>query len=289
MRRLLLAGSILFGAPAAISAQVGTQVWTMRVDLPDSMASRTAGLTEIEFKMTFASNGTAHAMQMEAGPAMVAAFPMIDLSAVRFLAVLPVEGDSFHVGVVFPPELAAQLGGGIGWRVDGVIPDSLPLPATFDSLMQAGNEEAKADFKPEWKDTGRRSTAGGLPCEEWTMTVDPKDFPAADTTGPQEPVVMQFCLAEKGGLMTAWTDWMKRRLPQLMTGYDQLHAEGLAQFGGRDMVPLRMELTAPVAMKFELVSQSDTAPDASFFKLPDGLEPFPMEMFGAMMPGQSGN
>jgi hypothetical protein len=145
------------------------------------------------------------------------------------------------------------------------------------------------EFKPEWKDTGRRSTAGGLACEEWTMTVDPKDFPAADTTSPQEPVEMQFCLAPQGPLMAAWTEWAKRRLPQFMKNYEKLREEGMAQFGGREMVPLRMEMTGPLAMKLELVSMSDQAPDATFFRLPDGLQPFPMEMFRGMMPTQSDN
>jgi hypothetical protein len=281
MRSLLLGGLLAVGAPALATAQVGTQVWVMQMDIPDSMASKTAGLTEVEIKMTFASNGTQYAMQMEPGQAMVAAFPMMDLSAVRLVAVLPVQGDSFHIGVVLPPTLAAQLGGSIGYRVDGVIPDSIPMPASFDSLIALQSEVEQPDMN--WANTGRTSTAGGLPCEEWTATVDPQ---SDDVEGP---ITINFCLAPQGGLMAAWTGWMKQRFPQLMSNYDKMREAGLAQFGGRDLVPLRMEITSPMPMKMELVSQTNTVPDASFFLLPVGLEPFPLEMFGGMMPAQPGN
>lgn len=282
MRRAILAFAALAAAPAIAPAQVGTMEWMMRIDIPDSATGRTGGLSEIEMRMIYAHNGEAWAMQLQPAQSMVAAFPMMDLSGVRLVAVVPVSGDSFHVGVVMPPDIAAQMGGGMGFRVDGAIPDSIPLPASFDSLL-AAEQSAQAEFKPQWKDTGRRATVGGQGCEEWTMSIDPRDYPMADSTD-LEPIDIQMCLAEESGLMKAWTEWLKNRIPGLMANYEQLRLEGMAQFGGRTLVPIRMEMTAPLAMRFELISQSNTAPDASFFRLPEGLEPFPMEMFRGMMP-----
>src|SRR5690606_16782708 len=116
---------------------------------------------------------------------MIAAFPTMDLSGVRLVAVVPVSGDSFHVGVVMPPEIAAQMGGGMGFRIDGAIPDSIPMPGGFDSLMtemDSITDAQREHLTDSWKDTGRRSTVGGSACEEWTMTVDPRVFSPADST-----------------------------------------------------------------------------------------------------------
>jgi hypothetical protein len=284
MRRSILTLAALAGVVPAASAQVGTMTWVMRMDIPDSMESRTAGLSEVEMRMTFASNGEMWAMQMQPGQSMVAAFPMADLSSVRLVALVPTKGDSFHVGIVMPPDIAAQMGGGIGFRVDGEIPKSFDFPFDLDSLMDAQQERSDAE-KPTITNTGRRSTVGGVSCEEWTITTPG----VADSTGPGEPVTMEMCLAEPSPMMKAWTEWVKARVPDIMKEYDEMNAEMRAEFGGRDLVPVRFGMQAPFPMVFELVSQSGEAPDATFFRLPDGLQPFPMEMFRGMMPAQSDN
>jgi hypothetical protein len=70
---------------------------------------------------------------------MSTAMPNIDLSAIRINAVVHPGGDSVSVGMVFPPEMAAMTGGGIGFRIDTSIPDGVgKLPrADVDSIMEA--------------------------------------------------------------------------------------------------------------------------------------------------------
>lgn len=284
--KLVVAALVAALSPASGAAQGGSSTWTMRTVLPDSLASRTAGLSEFELRMTFATNGQMWAMQLQPAQSMVDAITAIDLSAVRFVALMPTQGDSFHLGIVIPPELGAQLGAGIGYRLDGVVPDLASLGGNLDSLVEAQASDDPIE-KPDFRDTGGRTTVGGVACEQWTVTMLPPT--SADSSGTREPMTMEICLAEQTPLLRSWSEWAKARVPALRKQYDKLGAEMRAQFGGRELVPIRIAMTAPLSTTFELVSQTDQAPDPTFFQLPDGLQPFPIEMVKAMLPKSQGS
>ena len=54
------------------------------------------------------------------------------------------------------------------------------------------------------------------------------------------------------------------------------------------MTTIRMVMGTEGEIVMQLESSTTTAPDASFFVLPDGLQPFPIEAFKSMMPTNSG-
>lgn len=270
MRRLLLAGSLLLAPPLA--AQAGTVTWSLRGNVPDTVRAM-AGMSEFELFGTFATDGSRLAGQFTVGPAMAASVMAFDLTTARLQMVIDAEGSAVSLGVVLPPELAAQMGGAIGFRLDLPIPDSLPLPVNIDSLMTA-NE----DREPEVTNTGRGDVVAGIPCEIWTMT------PPADSM-PADSMTMTLCLAEPVPAMRAINDAVERHLPRFGVDLEEMKAAGRKYFGGRDLMPIRIEMafgTGRVVMQLESVSTD--APDGSLFTLPDGLEPFPLEMFQGMLP-----
>lgn len=271
MRRLLLAGSLLIAPPLA--AQAGTMTWSLRGDLPDT-ARAMAGLSEFELVFTIATDGTRLATQMTVGPTMAAAIAGMDLTTARLQAVTNVAGDSLSIGVVMPPELAAQMGGAIGFRIDMAIPDSFPMPAmNVDSILEAADEGEM----PRVTDTGRTDTVAGIACELWTME------PPLDSM-PNDSTTITMCMAEPSPVMTAISDFMRERVPNFGFDLDEMKEAGKRFFGGRELVPVMVVMdlgNQEIVMR--LMSISEAAPDASLFTLPDGLEPFPIEMFQGMI------
>lgn len=273
MRRLLLAGLLLAAPPVA--AQAGTMVWSVRGNLPDTVETM-AGLSEFELVFTVGTDGARLGTQMTVGPTMAAAIAAIDLTTARFQAVVNAAGDSLSLGVVLPPDLAAQMGGSIGFRLDIAIPDSLPLPVptmNIDSLLEAADE----GVMPQVTNTGRTDTVAGVPCEIWTMQ------PALDSL-PADSMAITMCLAEPSPVMTAINDLMRERVPSIGLDLDEMKEAGKRFFGGRELVPVMMVLDiGGQDVVVRLMSVSAEAPDPSFFTLPEGLQPFPIEMFQGMM------
>ena len=272
MRRLLLAGSLLVTAPLA--AQAGTATWSVRTTLPDTLQA-TAGFSEVELLFTTATDGERLGFQMTVGPTMAASFVAMDLSTARFQVVTNAAGDSLAMGIVMPPDLAAQMGGGIGFRIDMAIPDSVPVPfagMNMDSLMSAPEAET-----PSVINTGRTDTVAGLGCEIWTMS-GPTD------SIPVDSVAITTCLAEPTPALTAISELMLKRLPKLGLDIEQMREMGRKYYGGRELVPIRMVLSiGTMEFVMQLESLSETSPGQSFFTLPEGLQPFPIEMFTGMM------
>ena len=273
MRATLIAAT-LFAAPLA--AQSGTTVWSMRMKLPDSAQAKAGGLSELDMRMTMATDGSRLGMQVDFAESMATAVPGVDLSTVRLNAVVHANGDSASIGIIFPPELAAQMGGGIGLRVDMAIPDKfdgVPVP-NIDSMMAANQGQ-----EPTVTNTGRRSTIAGVSCEEWEVT--PK-VPADSTTFGGK---MHLCVAESLPGMKAFNSLVEKYLPDVGIDFSEFKERGKKWFGGREMTPIRMVMGEAQEMVFQLESSTTTAPDASFFVLPEGLQPFPMEMIEAFTAG----
>jgi hypothetical protein len=277
MRMSLLAFALVLGAPVA--AQTGITVWSMRVKMPDSLQARAAGIAEVDTRITLATDGNRLGFQVDLGDAMASAMPGTDLSAMRLNAVVHANGDSASIGIILPPEIAAMAGGGIGFRYDVAIPDSIPgVPVpNVDSLM-----EAQQGDEPDVTNTGRTATVAGITCEEWTVTPKVKDATATtfDHVG--------ICVTEDLPALRAFTTVFERHLPDLGFDFDEMKAMGRKWFGGRDIVAIRTVMGADRDIVIELVSSSTAAPDASFFTLPEGLQPFPMEMVKAMLPTNPG-
>ena len=259
-----------------LSAQSGTTVWSLRMKVPDSIATMAGGLSEIDMRWTLATDGNRLGMQMDFAESMTASFPGFDLSSVRLNAVVHSNGDSASIGIILPPELAAQMGGGIGLRMDVAIPDTVGAFQTpnMDSLMAVNQGE-----EPTVVNTGRTSTVGGVSCEEWEIT--PKT--PSDSTPFGEK--MQMCLTENVPALRAFTTLFEKYMPDFGVDFGELKEMGKKWFGGRDLVAVRSVIGEIV---IQLESSSNTAPDASFFTLPDGLQPFPVEMLKAMIPATQG-
>lgn len=260
-------------APAVAGAQ-GTLVFAMTGQLPDTVKQMSQGMSpeSIDLRMTFAYDGNRTAMQLQAGPEMVIPGATFDISSIRLNVIFSKVTDSMHIGVVLPPEITAQLGGGIGFRVDLKIPDSLPMPGglSVDSIMA---ETTDTMTLPKGVNTGRTARVAGMTCEEWEFTIPEGQTEMGET--------IAMCLTANQGLMKQMMDDFMN-MP-MMRGFkmEKLHARTREMFGGRDLIPIRMVMREGTkSFKFELVSLSNGAPDASFFTLPVDLQPFPLEMFG---------
>ncbi len=269
MRRSWLAA--LFCLPTLLAAQASTATWTVHVVLPDSLAPMTQGIHEIELQMTAATDGQRVAMQMNPGARMAAQIPTIDLAAARLQVILPAGGDTVQLGLVLPPEIAGAMGVSLGYRFDLPL-DAIPDPTTFADSITAKVENG--GDSTEFINTGARETVAGIACEVWRVT-SPRD-----TTGTE----VAMCLAEPTPALRSMTEVMERRFPSLARLREKFADSARARFGGRDLLPIRIRVTGPSDMLVELQSISDTAPDASFFVLPAGLDPFPLEMFKGMLP-----
>lgn len=277
MRAALIAATLLLVAPLA--AQSGTTVWSMRMKLPDSTRAKAGGLSEIDMRMTLATDGNRLGMQIDFAEGMATAMPGFDLSSIRVNAIVHAGGDSASVGVILPPELAAMMGGGIGMRLDVPVPDKfdgLPVP-NLDSIMEANQGE-----EPNVTNTGRTSTVAGVSCEEWEMT----SRTPSDSTPFDDRV--QLCLAENLPAMRAFTSLVEKYLPDLGVDFSEFKERGKKWFGGRELTAIRMVMGANQEMVLQLESSTSTAPDASFFTLPEGLQPFPIEMIKGMIPATRG-
>jgi hypothetical protein len=279
MRRLSLFALTFASLTVALPAQSGTTVWSMRMKMPDSLAAKAGGLSEIDMRMTLATDGRRLGFQVDLGDAMAAAMPGVDLSSVRFNAIVHADGDSASVGIILPPELAASMGGGIGLRIDAAIPDTIPgvnVP-DMDSLMNANQGE-----EPKVVNTGQNSTVAGISCEEWEVSamVPSDSAPFGDK--------IKLCLAESVPALRAFTSLFEKYMPDLGVDFGEMKQLGQKWFGGRDLVAIRTVMGENGEIVVQLESSSNAAPDASFFTLPDGLQPFPLEMLKAMIPATPG-
>jgi hypothetical protein len=251
----------------------------MRMKMPDTLSARAGGLSEIDMRMTMATDGERLGMQVDFAETMATAITGFDLSAMRLNAVVHSGGDSVSIGIIMPPEMAAMTGGGIGMRLDMAIPDKLegfPVP-NFDSLMAENQGE-----EPVVTNTGRTMMVAGVRCEEWDIT-------------PQQPAdsipfggAMHICVAENIPSVEAFTTVAEKYLPDMGFDFGKLKEQGRKWFGGRELTAIRMVMGHDEEIVFQLESSSNTAPDPSFFTLPDGLQPFPVEMVKAMIPGSQG-
>jgi hypothetical protein len=195
----------------------------------------------------------------------------VDLTGARLQGVLNAAGDTLALGLVMPPDLAAAMGGGIGFRLDLPL-DSLPFPVPSDSMLAAIEGQ---DDSTDLRDTGRRETVAGVACEVWEMW---------EVAQPDERIEM--CLAEPPAAFEHISNRLKERFPPLDKSFDELKEAMGDRFGGRNLFPVRMRIMGTEPFTFELRNLTESA-DPSFFVLPVDLTPFPLEMFKGMLPADS--
>jgi hypothetical protein len=273
--RRLLATALLLSLPVgSIAAQQGTAVWQMRMQLPDSIAAQTGGMSTIDMRFTAAADGDLAGFQVDFGPEMNVTGPMpIDLSQIRIQAVMNAATDSVAIGIVLPPEIAAMAGGGIGFRLDFAMPTPDAIGAMIpDSLLDQMRTAAEKDESGA-ENTGVTSVVAGITCEEWIFTPPP--------SGDQDQVI-RMCLAESPPAMKAFSDIFNRMVPEAQNPLAEFRKMGQERFGGRDMTAMRTTMTGTLNMTVELLSLSNDSPGPSFFALPIDLQPFPIEMFQGM-------
>ena len=265
MRRSLLAVCVTAAAfaptsPPGLVAQAATTTWNMRFTIPDSLQTQTMGISEVDARFILATDGQNLAFQAEPGPTS----SVNGGGGLRLHVIVPASGDSVHLGVVVPPELAAQLGGGVGWRLSIAIPDSLPVPLLNpDSII---NEEM-----PRTEQTGTTDVVAGITCDNWLVHSKP------DSIGHVAPPAT-ICIAESVPAFNNITAVIKRLVPDLVEGIDKWSGTNVRMFGGRDVSTLSLIFGDESPLVVRLESLSETAPDPSFFAMPPGLEPLPPEM-----------
>ncbi len=260
----------LIGLPSLLQAQGGgVSVWAMHGTLPDTIQKASRGmLSTIDLRMTMATDGKRVSMLIAPGPEMIAASLTTDLSMVRLQMVMSSSDDTVHIGVVLPPEIAAMMGGGIGFRMDLPLPASLiegMLPDSMLAVLASDSLQAKTQ---EFRNTGRTDKVAGLGCQIWTMT----------GFGGDKADSLEMCLAPQPAALKAVSDAMQMRFASLFSTLKKFGRDKANPFGTEDLMPVRFRMVGESDMTFELMSVSNDAPAASFFELPAGLEPFPMEM-----------
>lgn len=262
----------LIGAPSLLQAQGGgLSVWSLRGTLPDTVQKAARGmLSTIDIRMTMATDGQRVSMLIAPGPEMIASNLTTDLSTVRLQSVVSSSDDSIHVGVVLPPDIAAMMGGGIGFRMDMAIPATLAEGMGMDSMFAALASDSVKEAMPEFQNTGRSETVAGLSCEVWTISGFGDD--TADS------LALEMCLAPQPPALKALSDAMQTRMKPLLSMLEKFGGDKVNPFGKKGMMPIRVRMLGDGDFTLELLSVSNDPPAASFFELPAGLEPFPMDM-----------
>lgn len=253
MRNPLLLLGLLTVSALPLAAQ-GTAVVVIDGAIPDSMRTGPAAALPPTFDMRFtvAFDGRQFGMQMELGDQMKAGLGE-QMAGFRVVALWRNGIDSLHIGILLPPELSAMVGGGTGYRID------MQMPSVPDSLVDG------SDTTMTWTDLKRTATVAGVTCHEWQGVVK------ADT--------IDFCVAPvtDAGLKEALGN--VRDLPafKALVG-NATPSTRNGKLGPEGGLPIRMRSRGANGVRMELQQWVPGLPDASLFKMPDGLEPFPMEM-----------
>ncbi len=261
MRFPLISLALALAGTGSLAAQGGTAVVLIDGTIPDSMRSGPAAVLPANFDMRFtvAFDGKQVGVQMEPGDQMKASLGE-QMEGFRVVALWRVGVDSLHVGVLLPPELTAMMGGGSGFRMD------LALPSVPDSLA------VRTDTMMAWTDLERTSTVAGVTCHEW------RGVAKADT--------MDFCIAPvtEAGLQAALGNVRNLMGFKALVG----GATPSTRNGKPDPesgLPIRMITRGANAVRMELQQWIPGTPDASLFRLPDGLEPLPTEALQGIVGG----
>ncbi|HET9064903.1 MAG TPA: hypothetical protein VFN22_03670 [Gemmatimonadales bacterium] len=272
--RSALASLALIGAPTLLHAQGGgVAVWSMHATLPDTVQQAVRGmLSTIDLRMTMATDGQRVSMLIAPGPEMIASSLTTDLSTVRLQVVMSGTDDTVHIGVVLPPEIAAMMGGGLGFRLDMPLPASLLEGMLPDSMLAVLASDSMQATTAEFHDTGRSDTVAGIDCHIWTLA----------GLGMESADSLEMCVAPQPPALKAMSSAMRSRFASLMSKLEQIGADKPSPFGTKDQMAVRVRMQGDANFTLELVSMSNDAPAVTYFELPPGLEPFPMELLQGM-------
>jgi len=265
--RLTVLGLFAAASPLAAQAVVGTVEFTTSIHVPESAGVPVPGGTFVTMQLTAMSDG--HRIAMEILPTILSS-PMMNGMLVKMIFTLG--SDSIHMGIIFPPAIAAASGGGAGMRMDGPISmlgaGNPMLAGIMDSVGKAMKDSlAKGGARPSWRPLGTTSAVGGISCQEWESVV------MGDTT--------RTCVIPTPPGLQAIQDQFKA-----MAGTATLMGQipGLAEmekdaYGGRAMTPIRSD-NPKTHMHMEFVKYTPGTPDPARMELPAGLTPMPAGMSG---------
>lgn len=278
-RRLLLACSLLL-APSLLTAQRGgTIVWSLTGTLPDTARKLLQGMiSEIDLRFTMATDGTRTSFTIAPGAGLIASSLAMDLSTVQMQVVTSTADDTTRIGIVLPPQLATQMGGGIGVRMDIPNADSLFRNMVPDSIMAQAKAKA-AENEPSFHitDTGRSDAVSGTACHVWSIA----------STGAVATDTVEFCLAPQTAAMKSVMDGiLTSRFAAQNKQLEEMYRGKGVQGWPKDQVPIRISFGG---MKMELVSVSSDTPAASAFLLPEGLTPFDTKLLEGMFGAAGGS
>jgi hypothetical protein len=253
----------LFAAasPLAAQAAVGTVEFKMSVHVPESAGVPVPGGTFVTMQMTAMSDG--HRVAMEIVPTVLSS----PTSGMLIRMLFTPGSDSIHLGIIFPPEMAAAAGGGSGMRMDGPISmlgGGNPLLAgIMDSVGKAMKDSlAKGGVRPSARSLGTTSTVAGISCEEWESVA------MGDTT--------RTCVIPTPPAVQALQDQFKSKsgMGALMGQIPGMAEMEKTAYGGRAMTPVRMD-SRRTGMHMEFVKYTPGAPDPARMELPAGLRQMP--------------
>jgi hypothetical protein len=239
----------------------------MSVHLPESAGLPVPGGSFVTMQMTAMADG--HRVAMEIMPTVLSS-PMMTGMVIRMI--FTPGSDSMHLGIIFPPAIAAAAGGSTGMRMDApmsMIGAGNPLLAgLMDSIGKAMKDSlAKSGVRPNARSLGTTSTVAGVSCEEWESVA------MGDTT--------RTCVIPTPPAVQALQDQFKSKsgMGALMGQIPGMAEMEKTAYGGRAMTPVRMD-SRRTGMHMEFVKYTPGAPDPARMELPAGLTPMPAGMSG---------
>jgi len=245
---------VLAVAAAAPLAAQGTLVGTATFHMTMHVTAGTPGGaalppgTEMEAEMTYATDGRHFVMQNVMNSSSV---PM--MSGMMTRMIFTVGSDSIHMGIVMPPEIAAQTGS-IGTKMDlsmaQLTAAGKPAAALMDSVVRANAGRT-------YRALGTTATVAGITCQEW------ESIAAGDTT--------RSCVIPTPPALAAMQEQFKTfQSAAILSNMPGLDAMQKQAYGGQAVTPIRTTSTR-TGMVLELTKYSATAPDPAMMQLPAGL------------------
>lgn len=262
---VLFALLVVTAAPlAAQNGVAGSATIQLSIHLPDS--TKVPGVPipisgDLTTQMTFMTDGMR--LAMEVLPNMSGTGPG---AGMRVKLVFSPAGDTIHIGMILPPELAKAAGGAPGMRIDmpvSMLGAANPLFGRLMDSVARTMTDSLGKAMPTYRALGTTAVVAGIRCQEWEMVV------RADTTRscviPTPPALL--VLQEKFKDMTGMATLMAQ-----IPGIASLQKEA---YGGKQVVPLRT-VNSKTGMRMELTAFTAGAPDPAVFELPSDLQVIPM-------------
>jgi hypothetical protein len=246
-------------APSLSSAQglaAGRATFQMTVHIPDSVKSPLPIAGDFSAQIDMMTDGRNVAVEVVPD----ASQPM--MAGMHIRVIFALGGDTAHVGVILPPQMAAMAGGGSGIRMDVPVAmmgaDNPLFGAMMDSISKT-----MTDSLPVYRKLGTTATVAGIRCEEWESVFRNDTIHTCVIATPPALLALQSRVRQMSGIGS---------LLAQVPGMADLERKA---YNGEHVVPIRTT-NAHSGMHMELTGFTPGAPDAAMFQLPADLQLMPM-------------